>query len=258
MARSSTICEPICALIPCHRICFVSRCARYISRASCQLTPNLCSCSPVEMCGCPPAFTSGFTRIETPWHHIASRRFLDQHFQFRPGFHIELQNPLRASPSPSVPHASRISSRVFPTPENTMRSPRTPMRPRCSSSPPDTMSNPLPRCASSFKIVKFPLDFTAKHNTCGTFPSPLSNSSNASSTARRLYTYVGVPNRSAISASFTPSQNTSFAAPRPFHAKCGVNRAGSTYSRFFRFCAGVLISPLQLPVCGRRIAARSV
>src|SRR4029077_8685176 len=52
-------------LIPCQRIHFDSRCARYNRRASSQLSPNLCSCRPVAMWGCPPACTSGFTRIET-------------------------------------------------------------------------------------------------------------------------------------------------------------------------------------------------
>ena len=37
------------------------------------------------------------------------------------------------------------------------------MRPRWSSSPPETMSKPQPRCASSFKIDRLPLALTAKH-----------------------------------------------------------------------------------------------
>src|SRR5438034_516028 len=44
--------------------------------------------------------------------------------------------------------ASRISSRVLPTPEKTIRSPGTPAVRSRSSSPPDTMSKPLPSPAS--------------------------------------------------------------------------------------------------------------
>ena len=203
----------MCALIPCHRICLALRCARYIARASFQLTPNLCSWRPVEMWGCPPAFTSGFTRTETPGTTPCREASSASTSNSAADSTLNCRIPAALFRPPLYFRAARISSRVFPTPENTMRSQRTPMCPRWSSSPPETMSNPLPRCASSFRIDKLPFAFTAKHSRCGIRPSPLSSSSNASSMARRLYTYVGVPKRLAISVSTTLSQHTSLAAP---------------------------------------------
>src|ERR1700682_3866212 len=133
---------------------------------------------------------------------------------------------------PGYCNASRISSRVLPTPEKTMRSPRTPIRRRCSNSPPDTISKALPRFARCLRMERLPLAFIAKHNVCGTEASPRSSSQNASVIAARLYKYAGVPNSVAAWARETPSHKISSTCDIlpgfRFQLKCGLNVVGST------------------------------
>jgi hypothetical protein len=72
--------------------------------------------------------------------------------------------------------ASRISSAVFPTPENTIRSPGTPAAFARRYSPPDTTSIPAPSDAISAITAWFEFDFMAKQIRCGPQASASSNS----------------------------------------------------------------------------------
>src|SRR6266436_2581203 len=60
--------------------------------------------------------------------------------------------------------------------QHLQRLPGTPMRCKCCSSPPETISNPLPKPARYFRIARLPFDFTAKQSVCGKAPSPLTSS----------------------------------------------------------------------------------
>jgi hypothetical protein len=101
--------------------------------------PNLFSDLPVEIFLCVLASTSGFTRTEmdavTPFDTAVSDRASSS------GSDSTLKHRIPLS------RASAISSRVFATPENTIRSPGTPAARARRSSPPDTMSIPAPRPA---------------------------------------------------------------------------------------------------------------
>src|SRR5882724_8493773 len=144
-----------------------------------------------EICGWPPARTSGFTRMETLGASQPSFICFADSSSKTPSSAsdsiLKSNNPRRpVEPRLRYRSASRISSLDLPTPEKTILSPGIPRWPRFWSSPPDTTSNPLPNFARYLRMVRFPLDFTAKQSVWRSAPRPLSSSQKAASMAAWL------------------------------------------------------------------------
>ncbi|VVN48507.1 hypothetical protein PS662_06117 [Pseudomonas fluorescens] len=131
----------------------------YTSSASAMAMPNLFSLRPVEMYGCVPASTSGFTRNE-----IGARTPSSAATTCRRSSSSVDSTLKQCTPTSS---ARRMSSRVLPTPENTILSALPPAARTRSSSPRETMSKPAPRRARTFSTPRLELALTAKQTMLG-------------------------------------------------------------------------------------------
>jgi len=181
------------------------------------------------MWGCPPPSHRDSRAPKRPAQRPAREASSASTSNFRRRLHVELARiPPRSSGRPCTSRAARnFLARFSHTPKTRCARPRTPMRPRWSSSPPETMSKPAaaPAAPAASESTKLPFAFTAKHSRCGIRPQPLSSSSNA---------FFDGP--AAVHVRWRPEtlgnlrQHHTLAThplwPRRelFHAKCGVNR----------------------------------
>ncbi len=130
--------------------------------------PNLFSLRPVAIFSWVFASTSGFTRIATGARSPIPAATSDSATSSGSLSTLNCRMP------PSS--ATRISPRVLPTPENTIRAPGIPAATARRYSPSLTTSAPAPRSPSSFTTARFEFAFIAKHTRCGPQSSAASNS----------------------------------------------------------------------------------
>ncbi|GJE55578.1 hypothetical protein EKPJFOCH_2072 [Methylobacterium thuringiense] len=116
--------------------------------------PNLFSDLPVAILACVSASTSGFTRIETGASRPTDTATSDNASSSGSLSTLKQKMPARK--------AAAISSRVLPTPENTILSAGTPAANARRSSPSETMSMPAPSRARVASTAWFEFAFTAK------------------------------------------------------------------------------------------------
>jgi hypothetical protein len=121
--------------------------------------PNLFSLLPVAILAWVRASTSGFTRIVTG--AVTPREVATSDSARISGSLSRLS--CRTPPRSAV----RISPRVLPTPEKTIRSPGTPAATARRYSPSDTTSMPAPACPRSFRTATLDSALTAKQTRWG-------------------------------------------------------------------------------------------